>query len=351
MELSERKLKILAAIVNTYVETGEPVGSKLLALELGVSSATIRNEMANLVEMGYLQQPHTSAGRIPSQKGYRIYIDRLMPEAAITEEEQKYLDGMLMVNAYDPDKLLSCVSQLLANTSKFAAVSTMPSGGGAVIKGVQFVQTSRRTAMAILITSTGVMKTRVFRCDFDITAEMLRIFFRIFNEKFAGLPVSAVTPAFIQSQAVSLGEMAVLMSSALLAVLEVARDCMHAEINLKGETNLLFYPEFQLGNVRRIMDFLESEQEVSRFLTKGLEQTEHSAPRISKAQVFIGSETNRPELSDSSLIIAHYSIGGEHAGTIGIIGPTRMHYGKWIAHLEYVSDSVGKMLTSLMKEQ
>ena len=350
MELSERKLKILAAIVNTYVETGEPVGSKLLALELGVSSATIRNEMANLVEMGYLQQPHTSAGRIPSQKGYRIYIDRLMPEAAITEEEQKYLDGMLMVNAYDPDKLLSCVSQLLANTSKFAAVSTMPSGSGAVIKGVQFVQTSR-TAMAILITSTGVMKTRVFRCDFDITAEMLRIFFRIFNEKFAGLPVSAVTPAFIQSVGVSLGEMAVLMSSALLAVLEVARDCMHAEINLKGETNLLFYPEFQLGNVRRIMDFLESEQEVSRFLTKGLEQTEHSVPRISKAQVFIGSETNRPELSDSSLIIAHYSIGGEHAGTIGIIGPTRMHYGKWIAHLEYVSDSVGKMLTSLMKEQ
>ena len=331
MELSERKLKILAAIVNTYVETGEPVGSKLLALELGVSSATIRNEMANLVEMGYLQQPHTSAGRIPSQKGYRIYIDRLMPEAAITEEEQKYLDGMLMVNAYDPDKLLSCVSQLLANTSKFAAVSTMPSGSGAVI--------------------TGVMKTRVFRCDFDITAEMLRIFFRIFNEKFAGLPVSAVTPAFIQSVGVSLGEMAVLMSSALLAVLEVARDCMHAEINLKGETNLLFYPEFQLGNVRRIMDFLESEQEVSRFLTKGLEQTEHSVPRISKAQVFIGSETNRPELSDSSLIIAHYSIGGEHAGTIGIIGPTRMHYGKWIAHLEYVSDSVGKMLTSLMKEQ
>ena len=282
MELSERKLKILAAIVNTYVETGEPVGSKLLALELGVSSATIRNEMANLVEMGYLQQPHTSAGRIPSQKGYRIYIDRLMPATSITEEEQKYLDGMLMMNAYDPDKLLSCVSQLLANTSKFAAVSTMPSGSGAIIKGVQFVQTSRRTAMVILITSTGVMKTRVFRCDFDITAEMLRIFFRIFNEKFAGLPISAVTPAFIQTVGVSLGEMAVLMSSALLAVFEVSRDCMHAEINLKGETNLLFYPEFQLGNVRRIMDFLESEQEVSRFLTKRLEQKEYSSPEFQK---------------------------------------------------------------------
>lgn len=351
MELSERKLKILAAIVNTYVETGEPVGSKLLAHELGVSSATIRNEMAHLVEMGYLRQPHTSAGRIPSQKGYRVYVDCLMPAATITEEEQKYLDGMLMVNANDPDKLLNCVSQLLASTSKFAAVSTTPSGSGAMIKGVQFVQTSRRTAMAILMTSTGVMKNRIFRCDFDITAEMLRVFFRIFNEKLAGLPVSAVTPAFIQSIGVSLGEMAVLMSSALLAILEVARDCMQAEINLKGETNLLFYPEFQLGNVRRIMDFLESEQEVSRFLAKGFDYTSSQLPKISKAQVFIGDETNRPELSDSSLIIAHYSIGGENAGSIGIIGPTRMQYGKWIAHLEYLSNSVGKMLTTLMQEQ
>lgn len=351
MELSERKLKILAAVVNTYVETGEPVGSKLLALELGVSSATIRNEMANLVEMGYLQQPHTSAGRVPSQKGYRTYVDRLMPAATITEEEQKYLDGMLTAHAYDPDKLLSSVSQLLANTSKFAAVSTAPSGSGALIKGVQFVQTSRRTAMAILMTSTGVIKNRIFRCDFDITAEMLRIFFRILNEKLAGLPINSVTPALIQSIGVSLGEMAVLMSSALLTILEVARDCMQMEINLKGETNLLFYPEFQLGNVRRIMDFLESQQELSRFLAKGYAQREQTPSKFSKAQVLIGDETNHPELSDSSLIIAHYSISGEYAGTIGILGPTRMQYGKWIAHLEYLSDAVGKMLTTFMQEQ
>ncbi len=347
MELSERKLKILKAVVDAYVETGEPVSSKLLALELGVSSATVRNEMANLVAMGYLQQPHTSAGRIPSQKGYRVYIDHLMPASAMTEQEQKYLDGMLMENAYDPDKLLSSVSQLLANASKFAAVSTMPAANGAVIKGVQFVQTGRRTAMVILMTSTGVMKTRVFRCDFDITVEMLRIFFRIFNEKFAGVSVQAVTPAFIQSIGASLGEMTVLISTALLAVLETAGDCMRAEINLKGETNLLFYPEFEPGNVRRIMDFLESGQEISRFLNVGGVQNAKSA----KVQVFIGSETNRAELSDSSLIVTQYTIGGEHAGTIGILGPTRMQYGKWIAYLEYVSDSVGKMLTTLMKEQ
>ncbi len=350
MELSERKRKILAAIVNTYVETGEPVGSKLLAQELGVSSATVRNEMAHLVEMGYLQQPHTSAGRVPSQKGYRIYVDRLMPAAAVTEAEQRYLDAMLTDYAYDPVKLLDCVSQLLASTSKFAAVSTLPSGSGTVLKGVQFVQTGRRTAMVILITSTGMMQTRVFRCDFDLTAEMLRIFFRVFNEKFAGLAVEAVTPALIQSVAASLGEMAVLASSALLAILQAAQDCTHAEISLRGETNLLFYPEFQLGTVRRIMEFLESRQDVSQLLYREQEEVP-VAQKAPRAQVFIGSETDRPELSDSSLILAHYSIDGQHAGTIGIIGPTRMQYGKWIAHLEYVSASVGKMLTCLMKEQ
>ncbi len=351
LELSERKLKILAAIVNTYVETGEPVGSKLLALELGVSSATIRNEMANLVDMGYLQQPHTSAGRVPSQKGYRVYVDRLMPAQPVTEEEQKYLDGMLTIYAYDPDKLLSGVSQLLADTSRFAAVSTTPSGSSALIKGIQFVQTSRRTAMVILITSTGMMKNRIFRCDFDITSEMLRVFFRMVNEKLAGLAVSAITPAFIQSVGVSVGEMAVLMSSVLLAILEVARDCMHAEINLKGETNLLFYPEYQLGTVRRMLEFLESEQELCRFLKKEFVQKECLSSEISKARVLIGNETNRPELSESSLIIAHYSIAGAYAGSIGIIGPTRMWYGKWIAYLEYLSDSVGRMLTAFMQEQ
>ena len=174
--LSQRKQKILAAVVDAYVETGEPVGSKVLAEQLGVSSATIRNEMADLAELGLLEQPHPSAGRIPSHLGYRVYIDHLMGKSSIPAEEQRYLDGMLLLNAYEPERLLENVSQVLAGMTQCAAVSTTPSGSEAIIRGVQFVQTSRRTAMVILMTSAGTMKNRIFRCDFDITPEMMRIF-------------------------------------------------------------------------------------------------------------------------------------------------------------------------------
>ena len=169
MELSNRQQKILAAVVEHYIAAGEPVGSKMLcdSLDFTVSPATVRNEMSELAERGLLLQPHTSAGRIPSQKGYRVYVDRLMKSRPLSPEERRTIDSLLLSNAYDPQKLLEGVSRLLAGMTRFAAVSTSPGGQGAAIRAVQFVQTSRRTAMAILITSAGTMKTRVFRCDYD----------------------------------------------------------------------------------------------------------------------------------------------------------------------------------------
>ena len=151
--------------------------------------------------------------RIPSHLGYRVYIDHLMGKSSIPAEEQRYLDGMLLLNAYEPERLLENVSQVLAGMTQCAAVSTTPSGSEAIIRGVQFVQTSRRTAMVILMTSAGTMKNRIFRCDFDITPEMMRIFFRVLNQHLAGLPVAAVTPGFIQSLGASLGEMCIRDSS------------------------------------------------------------------------------------------------------------------------------------------
>lgn len=345
--LSQRKLQVLAAIVEAYVASGEPVGSKLLAEKLGVSSATIRNEMAALAEIGYLEQPHTSAGRIPSQRGYRVYVDRLMGDLTISPEEQMQLDRMLMLDAYEPEKLLENVSQVLASITRFAALSTTPSGNGAVIKGVQFVQTGRRTAMVILMTSCGSMKNRIFKCDFDLTPEMMRIFFRVLNERLAGVPLASVTPAFMQNLAASLGELAIIMSSALMALLELAKDSMEADIRLNGQMNLLFYPEFDSTRARRIMDFLESRQELCRLLFGDTEERETKG----HVRVLIGRESNRPELQDSSIIIARYDIDGNPAGAIGILGPTRMDYRSLVAHLAYLSTSVGRMLTNLMQEE
>jgi heat-inducible transcriptional repressor len=341
LELSKRQKKILASVVELYVATNEPVGSKALCenLDFPVSSATVRNEMSVLAELGLLEQPHTSAGRIPSQKGYRYYVDSLMQKVPITREEKRSLDSLLLTCAYDPDKLLDGVSRALAAVTKFAAISTTPSSTSADIRAVQFVQTSRRTAMVILMTSAGTMKTRVFHCDFNVTPEILRIFFRVFNEKLAGLPVSAVTPAFIQSFAASTGEMAILMSSAFLAVLDVAQDSMEAEVCMDGETNLLFYPELE-DTAQRVMQFLSRTDELTRLLSQ----------RSNTIKVLIGDETNRSELSDSSVLISRYLISGEDAGAIAIVGPTRMNYAKVIAHMEYLSDSVGKMLTELLAD-
>lgn len=345
--LSLRKLQVLAAVVDDYVATGEPVGSKSLAERLGVSSATIRNEMAALAQAGYLEQPHTSAGRIPSQRGYRMYVDHLMGDLTISPEEQLQLDRMLSLDAYEPEKLLENVSQVLASITRFAALSTTPSGSDAVIRGVQFVQTGRRTAMVILMLSSGIMKNRVFKCDFDLTPEMMRIFFRVLNERLAGMALTDVTPAFIQSLAMSMGELAIIMSSSLMAVLELARDSVEADIRLNGQMNLLFYPEFDSGRARRVMDFLESRQALCRLLfgEDGL------AGARGHVRVLIGSESHRPELQDSSILIARYDIAGQPAGAIGILGPTRMDYRSLVAHLDYLSTSVGRMLTELMKEE
>lgn len=340
MKLTDRQQKILAALVDLYVAAGEPVGSKALceALTFPVSSATVRNELSALAEMGLVEQPHTSAGRAPSHAGYRLYIDTLMKRRRLTQEEQRFLDSLLMTGAYEPEKLLDGVARALAEMTRFAAVSTTPSGSGSNVRAVQFVQTSRRTAMVLLMTSAGTMKTRVFRCDFDITPDILRVFFRVLNEKLAGVPVDTITPAYIQSMAASLGEMAILMSSALMAVADAARESTEANICLDGETNLLFYPELKEGGARRVMDFLERPGELSRLLLQ----------RQNNTRVLIGKEANRPELSHSSVVISRYAIGGRDAGAIAIIGPTRMDYGRIISHMEYLSRSVGAMLTELM---
>lgn len=340
MELTQRKQKILAAVVELYVATGEPVGSKSLCdtLDFSVSSATVRNEMSDLSEMGLLEQPHTSAGRVPTEKGYRVYIDRLMRPPGITGDEKRYLDSLILPSAYDPEKLLDGVARILASMTKFAAVSTTPSGESAVVRAVQLVQTSRHTAMAILMTSAGTMKSRVFHCDFDITPEILRVFFRMLNEKLIGVPVSSITPAYIQSLAASMGDMAMMISSALMAVADAAQESMQSEVRLNGEVNLLFYPEFGQEEIRRIMDFLSRPDELCRLLAR----------QEDDLRVLIGQESRRPELRDSSVIVSRYAVGGRDAGAIAIIGPMRMNYGRIISSMKYLSGSVGRMLTELM---
>ena len=342
MELSLRKQKILAAVVDLYIATGEPVGSRLLCkmLDFNVSSATVRNEMSDLSAEGLLEQPHTSAGRVPSQKGYRVYIDSLMKRTPISGDEKRYIDSLILPSAYDPEKLLDGAASMLANMTKFAAVSTTPESSSAAVKAVQFVQTGRRTAMALLMTSNGITKSRIFHCDFDLTPEILHVFFRVLNEKLIGVPVASITPGYIQSLAASLDDMSILISSALMAIAQAARESLESEVCLDGEINLVFSSEFGQDEIRRILDFLSRPAELCSLLTRHRDG--------SGIKVLIGDETRRPELRDSSVVVSRYAVSGRDSGVIAIIGPTRMNYGKIISNMEYLSDSVGRILTRLL---
>lgn len=340
MELTNRKQKILSSVIHNYIHSGEPVGSKVIADEIGVSSATIRNEMAELIDLGFLEQPHTSSGRIPSHKGYREYVDTILPESALGDEEKKFFESMMLSNAYDPERLLKAVARLLSVNTKFLSVVTTPSGSIAKVKAVQFVQISRRTAMLILMSSAGTVENRIFHCDFDLTSEILRLFFRVFNEKVTGMPVTEITIAFIQTMGASLGELSMLSGSALVALLEVAQKTIKTEMLLSGQMNLLFYPDFSLGTVRRIINFFDEKEEVLQLLTQ----------KPGKPAVFIGQEIGKPELAETAIIISRYLVNRQDTGAIAVLGPVRMDYGKTIAALSYLSAQVGQMLTMLMHE-
>lgn len=344
LELGERKLKVLKAIVETYVKTGEPVGSKALcdAMDISVSPATIRNEMASLVNLGLLEQPHTSSGRIPSHLGYRVYINDIMNPKPMPKEEQLFIKGILANSADDPENLLKEASQVLANITKFTAISTTPSGDAATVRKLQFVQVSRRSAMVVLMTSTGMIKNKIFRCDYDLTTDILRIFSNALNEKLCGLPLAQITPAFMQTLAASLGEISMLMPSILIAILEACSESLEAGIRMNGQTNLLFLPEIGIDNMRDIMEFLNRRNDIARLFSEN---------KGDKVNVLIGHENSYPELANSTVIIAKYAISSTESGAIGIIGPTRMDYSKIITSLKYLASTVEQLLGKMLGDE
>lgn len=343
MKSDERKLEILKAIVKIHVKTGEPVGSKVLCdyLDFSVSSATIRNDMFDLCELGFLEKLHTSSGKVPSNKGYRLYINKLMDKKDLSEEEKSFISFNLSSCKDDPLELLSKASELLSALTNFAAVSITPPVTGDTIKKIEFIQTGRKSAMLIFITSSGLIKNKLFRCDYDLTPEVLKIFTALANEKFSGLNVSKITPAFVQTVAASLGEMTLLMPTVLSSILEAANDCINVNMNLMGQSNLLLLPEFDNNNAKTMIEFLNKQNEVINLILN---------TNNNSTSVLIGSETNKPALLNSSIVISHYNSFDKPSCTLAIIGPTRMDYSKIITNLEYLTSSVGNILSEILDD-
>lgn len=341
MELGKRKELILSAVVEQYIKTGEPVGSKVLmsSLPIQVSAATIRNEMSELAEMGLLDQPHTSAGRVPSQAGYRYYIDNLMNKTELTEDEKYSLRLELERSAGDPDKLLGKAGQMLARITGCAAVSTSPADSGATVKRIEIVPVGTRLAMIVMLTSTGIIKNGVCRTDTEITPDMIDNFYRIVGETFIGKPVSDIGTVMIQTLVASLGSNALSMSPLFVVLSDIASQAISAEIHLQGEENLLHHRE--LGdNIYETLRFLDEEEKLERAVSSGK----------NALSVMIGKENMYRQLENTSMIVARYNIQGHDGGAIGIIGPTRLDYAKLIPSIEYLTEIVGKLLTDTFED-
>lgn len=342
MELSDRKLKILAAVINNYIQIAEPVSSKFLCelFDFSVSSATIRNELAELTELGLLEQPHTSAGRIPSHKGYRIYVNQLMGKAYLPKKTKEYIDSVLNLSVKEPEVLLKNATSLLASMTNFAVVSTDVSAQKSCVKSIKLVQVSRCTMMLILTTFSGIIKNRLFRCENLLTDEVLDKFNRVLNDKFAEVSISDITPALIQTIAASLGSLAFLMSDVFDALFEIARSISKPDLHIDGQTNLLLVPEFNQQVAARLINFFAEFEDIDDlFFLTGEDRT----------RVFIGEESNRKELEHSSIVMTRYMANGENCGFIGVVGPTRMNYAKLIARVEYIADLLGDTFNDLFR--
>ena len=343
MGLTPRKLQVLAAIVDLYIKNGEPVGSKAVCNLLGnaYSSATIRNDMSELSEQGYLEQPHTSAGRIPSHKGYRLYIDRLMQPKPLSERDKQELQDLFPHDVGEPEELVNAVGRALAEFTRYASIATTPVDEEARIQRIELIPMTKRLFLFVLLTSAGLMKSRPAKLDNELTTEQLELFIRCANAQLEGMLVSHVTPATTQTMAAALGEHALSLAPLMDVLSELVREATESQIKLGGEANLLIHRELGHNKARELLQFLARHD----LLLSLLSRSDHHT------NVFIGEETQEDALDHSSIVSSQYRLGGKDLGYIGIIGPTRMDYSRLIPSIEYFATLMGQFLAEATDQE
>ncbi len=331
--MNERKLKILAAVVEEYVRTGEPVGSKTIASlpEIGVSAATVRNDMAMLEQLGLLEQPHTSAGRVPTISGYRLYIEKLMSPPSLPIEEQHRLDEMLGRNSSITEELLiQNATTALAELTKCAAVVSDFSPKFSIISKVEVIPAGKRVYVVLLITSGGNIKNKMCRLEFDLTNEQLAVFSEYLSEHLEGVSVEDLSEEMMENLTAAMSAYMMTMSPLIRGVRELSRDLRQHALLLSGEKNLFSCEELDKMEVVR---FIERKNELSRLLDDS----------FSGIKVLFSD--NSFVIGNSSLIVSKYHKGKRSVGSLGVIGPMRLDYAKVIPYIEYVSQKITDLIS------
>ena len=335
MQLDERKYTILQAIIRTYLETGEPVGSRTISkfTDLNLSSATIRNEMADLEELGYILQPHTSAGRIPSDKGYRLYVDNMMAEK---EREVEELKEVLLEKEDKMDRLLKQAARMLANNTEYAAVVSAPQYHRTKLKFIQLSRVDYHQILAVIVVEGNVIKNRMLTVEEELSDETLLKLNILLNTHLNGLAMEQINLGMITALKQQAGIHSDIVAGVIDAVAEAIKADEDLEIYTSGAKNFFKYPE--LADHERASELITTFEE-KQLLTE-LVQDNLADENNTGIQVYIGNETPVQGMRDCSIVTATYELDEGMKGTIGIIGPKRMDYEKVVRNLKLLKNQL-----------
>ena len=330
MELDERKKKILQAIIEEYIETASPVSSGSLVenSDLNCSSATIRNEMAELEKIGFLEKPHTSAGRIPSQTGYRYYVDELVRDDAISRAEMEFIKAKLETKVNNLEELTKITTTTLSEITHYTTIAVGPDVNKHTISDIKFVLLGNRMLMAIILTDSGIVRESIIKFDEDIEQDQIDDLTYIFRNKLVGKPLEKLEGP-IEDFIVTEMKAGINIIKKIIEEINKILDASSQKMYLEGTNKVVDMPEFKKVDVAKdFLNVLDAKDLVADVLNTGMAQD---------INVYIGDESEHEELKNFSIITFNHLLEGKDIGTIGIIGPTRMDYSKVISVMKYIS--------------
>ena len=339
MDIGERKKEILRAVIENYVDTAEPVGSKAVAADIGlsISPATIRNEMAELETMGLLEQPHTSAGRIPSPQGYRVFVNELMREHRLTMEETRAINSALKSRMAELDRLLSSVGALTARLTHYPAYALASAIKPTTISRFDLIFVDPNSFIIVVLMSGETVKNKLVHVASPTKPEILLKLATVFNANFTGIPEEKITASLISSCERASGDSTGLVAAIAGFAIDTLCEAKQNEGYISGTMNVLNHPEYRdFKKAQRLINYLSDEEELVRL---------PSPIAGDELKITIGPENLAEELKDSSVVVARYDIGDDMSGIIGVVGPTRMDYSKVAARLSYIARGLGWVLS------
>lgn len=336
MSLGERKKKILKAIIDEYIEHAEPVGSKAIAMhaDIELSPATIRNEMSDLESMGYLEQPHVSAGRIPSQAGYRLYVDELMNRHRLSINEMEAINASLQMKMKELDELIRGVSKVVAQLTNYTTYAVMSGASEVYIRKFDLMLADARTVVVIMLTSTSNVRNTYLKTAFPVSEEELSVLSRMLNNRFTNLTLDKIDMLLVRQAEREMGRLGVLVSPIINFAAEVMEEGSESNVYVGGASRILSHPEYRdTAKAQKLLDFISDRGDIKS-----------ADDEIGKVHIAIGTENEAEPLHDASVVYGTYGIGDKMKGTLGVVGPVRMDYAKVAANLNYFLTGLNKLL-------